>query len=99
MANPGLGVKTSPTWVRDLRSLRSPPPKEILIGLGVCAAYIVAGKLSLRLASVHPSATPVWPPPGIAIATLVALGLRFCPFIFSAASLAHLTTPTSLLPS
>src|SRR5258706_596680 len=31
MANLGLGVKTSPTWVRDLRNLRAPPPKEILI--------------------------------------------------------------------
>src|SRR6266478_3230704 len=71
MANPGSGVKI-PTWVRDLGTLRSPPPKEILIGLAVCAAYIVAGKLSLRLASVHPSATPVWPPTGIAIATPVA---------------------------
>ncbi len=99
MANPGHGVKTSLTWVRDLRSLRSPPPKEILIGLGVCAAYIVAGKLSLRLASVHPSATPVWPPTGIAIATLLALGLRFWPFIFAGAFLVNLTTAGSVLTS
>src|SRR5258708_3126722 len=99
MANPGHGVKTSLTWVRDLRSLRSPPPKEILIGLGVCAAYIVAGKLSLRLASVHPSATPVWPPTGIAIATLLALGLRFWPFILTGAFLVNLTTAGSVLTS
>src|SRR5260370_18923110 len=99
MANPGPGVKTSLTWVRDLRSLRSPPPKEILIGLGVCAAYIVAGKLSLRLASVHPSATPVWPPTGIAIATLAALGLRFWPFIFTGAFLVNLTTAGSVFTS
>src|SRR6267143_349500 len=99
MANPGPGVKTSPTWVRDLGTLRAPPPKEILIGLGVCAAYIVAGKLSLRLASVHPSATPVWPPTGIAIATLVALGLRFWPFIFARAFLVNLTTAGSVLTS
>src|SRR5712692_6810775 len=99
MANPGPGVKTSPTWVRDLRNLRAPPPKEILIGLGVCAAYIVAGKLSLRLASVHPSATPVWPPTGLAIATLVALGLRFWPSIFAGAFLVNLTTAGSVLTS
>ena len=99
MANPGPGVKTSPTWVRDLGTLRAPPPKEILIGLGVCAAYIVAGKLSLRLASVHPSATPVWPSTGIAIATLVALGLRFWPFIFAGAFLVNLTTAGSILTS
>ncbi len=99
MANPGPGVKTSPTWVRDLGTLRAPPPKEILIGLGVCAAYIVAGKLSLRLASVHPSATPVWPPTGIAIATLVAMGLRFWPSIFAGALLVNLTTAGSVLTS
>ena len=99
MANPGPGVKPSPTWVRDLGTLRAPPPKDILIGLGVCAAYIVAGKLSLRLASVHPSATPVWPPTGIAIATLVALGLRFWPPIFAGAFLVNLTTAGSVLSS
>ncbi len=98
MANPGSGVKI-PTWVRDLGTLRSPPPKEILIGLAVCAAYIVAGKLSLRLASVHPSATPVWPPTGIAIATLVALGLRFWPYIFAGAFLVNITTVGSVLTS
>src|SRR6266436_402341 len=99
MANPGPGVKTSPTWVRDLGTLRAPPPKEILIGLGVCAAYIVAGKLSLRLASVHPSATPVWPPTGIAIATLVAMGLRFWPSIFAGAFFVNVTTAGSILTS
>ena len=87
MANPGPEVKISSPWVRGLSALRSPPPKQILIGLAVCAVYIVAGKLSLRLASVHPSATPVWPPTGIAIATLVALGLRFWPSIFLGAFL------------
>src|SRR6266853_4856568 len=99
MANPGPGVKTSPTWVRDLRNLRAPPPKEILIGLGVCAAYIVAGKLSLLLASVHPSATPVWPPTGIAIATLVALGVRYWPSIFAGAFFVNITTAGSILTS
>src|SRR5258707_8386150 len=99
MANPGHGVKTSLTWVRDLRSLRSPPPKEFLFGLGVCAPYIVAGKLSLRLALVHPSATPVWPPTGIAIATLLALGLRFWRFIFAGAFLVNLPTAGSVLTS
>jgi diguanylate cyclase (GGDEF)-like protein len=68
-------------------------------GLAICAAYMVAAKLSLRLASVHPSATPVWPPTGIAIATLVALGLRFWPSIFMGAFLVNLTTAGSVLTS
>src|SRR6266852_431061 len=78
---------------------RSRDWNALLKGLAVCAAYVVAAKLSLRLASVHPSATPVWPPTGIAIATLVARGLRFWPFIFAGASLVNLTTAGSVLTS
>ncbi|MEX0691329.1 MAG: GGDEF domain-containing protein [Gemmatimonadales bacterium] len=33
-------------------------------------SYIVAGKLGLRLAFAHPSATPVWAPTGIALCRL-----------------------------
>jgi len=38
--------------------------------------YFIAGKLGLRLAFVHASASPVWPPAGIALATLLVLGYR-----------------------
>jgi len=41
----------------------------------------------------------VWPPTGIAIATLVALGLRFWPFIFAGAFLVNLTTAGSVFTS
>src|SRR5882724_5986081 len=68
-------------------------------GLAVCAAYVVAAKLSLRLASVHPSVSPVWPPTGIAVATLVALGLRFWPAIFAGAFLVNITTAGSVATS
>jgi len=68
-------------------------------GLAVCAAYVVAAKLSLRLASVHPSVSPVWPPTGTAVATLVALGLRFWPSIFAGAFLVNITTAGSVLTS
>ena len=71
----------------------------VVKGLLICAAYMVAAKLSLRLASVHPSATPVWPPTGIAIATLLALGLRFWPAIFLGAFLVNITTAGSILTS
>ncbi len=78
---------------------RSRDWKAFVKGLAVCTAYVVAAKLSLRLASIHPSATPVWPPTGIAIATLVALGLRFWPSIFIGAFLVNLTTAGSVLTS
>ena len=71
----------------------------IVKGLAVCAAYVVAAKLCLRLASIHPSVSPVWPPTGIAVATLVALGLRFWPSIFAGAFLVNITTAGSVLTS
>jgi len=79
--------------------LRSRSFYDVLKGLALCAAYVVAGKLSLRLASVHPSATPVWPPTGIAIVTLLTLGLRFWPSVFCGAFLVNLTTFGTVLTS
>jgi diguanylate cyclase (GGDEF)-like protein len=73
--------------------------KQILIGLAACATYILAAKLSLRLATVHPSASPFWPPTGIAIVTLLLLGLRCWPAIFAGAFLVNLTTAGSVLTS
>ena len=99
MANSGQGVKISPYWIGNLGILRSQVFKQILIGMGVCAAYVFAAKFSLLLASVHPSATPVWPPTGIAIAALVALGLRFWPAIFMGAFLINVVTAGSVLTS
>ncbi len=99
MANSGRGVKISSYWIRNLGTLRSQVLKQIVIGMGVCAGYILAAKLSLLLASVHPSATPVWPPTGIAIAALVAFGLRLWPAIFMGAFVVNVTTAGSVLTS
>ena len=73
--------------------------KQVLIGLGACVAYILVAKLSLRLATVHPSASPFWPPTGIGIVTLLVLGMRFWPAIFAGAFLANLMTAGSALTS
>ena len=56
------------------------------------AAYLIAGKLGLRLATVFPSATPVWPATGIAFAALLLLGLRYWPAIFVGAFVVNITT-------
>jgi signal transduction histidine kinase/CheY-like chemotaxis protein len=62
--------------------------------------YFVAGKLSLQLAFLHASASPVWPPAGIALAALLVFGYRVWPAIFVGAFLVNLTTagniPTSI---
>ena len=54
--------------------------------------YFIFGKLSLQLAFVHPSASPVWPPAGIALAALVVFGYRTWPAIFLGAFLVNVTT-------
>ena len=84
---------------RKLIVWRSPLFKHVLIGLAACAAYTFAAKLSLRLASVHPSASPLWPSTGIAIVTLLLLGLRYWPAIFAGAFLVNLTTAGTVLTS
>jgi len=61
--------------------------------------YLIAGKLSLHLAFVHKSASPVWPPAGIALAALLVLGFRVWPAIFVGAFLVNLTTVGNIFTS
>jgi len=88
-----------PFMERKLNVWRPHLVRQALIGVAACAAYILAAKLSLRLATVHPSASPFWPPTGIAIVALLILGLRFWPAIFAGAFLVNLTTAGSVLSS
>src|SRR5881398_2500382 len=62
-----------------------------LIGI-LTVAYFIAGKLGLMLASLHASASPVWPPAGIALAALLLFGYRAWPAIFVGAFLVNVTT-------
>lgn len=64
--------------------------------LALAAIYFVAGKLGLKLASVHPSATMVWPPTGISLVAFLMLGYRVWPGIFLGALLVNITTAGSL---
>jgi two-component sensor histidine kinase len=66
---------------------------------GVAITYLAVAKLSLALASVHPSATPIWPPTGFALAVVLLLGYRIWPAIFLAAFMANATTAGSTYTS
>src|SRR5437763_15280397 len=58
--------------------------------IGVFAIiYVIAGKIGLNLASVHVSASPVWPPAGIALAAILLFGYRAWPAIFVGAFLVN----------
>src|SRR6266481_6953409 len=66
---------------------------------GLAVLYFFAGKVGLRLAIVHPSATAVWPGTGIALAAILLLGPRVWPGIFLGAFAVNLTTAGSILSS
>ena len=66
-----------------------------LVGL----AYFVLAALGLRLASINPSATPIWPPTGLAIAAVLLFGNRIAPAIFVGAFLINQLTAGSILTS
>src|SRR5438132_3326831 len=65
-----------------------------LVAIGVI--YFVLAKGGLALASIHPSATPIWPPTGVALAAVLLWGYRTWPAIFMAAVIANATTAGSI---
>src|SRR5262245_16072633 len=67
----------------------------ILVGF----AYFALAYLGLRLASINPSATPVWPPTGFAIAAILLWGYRIAPAIFIGAFLINQLTAGSVFTS
>jgi PAS domain S-box-containing protein len=82
---------------------KKPRSSERVSGLplvGILAViYFIAGKLGLMLASLHASASPVWPPAGIALAGLLLLGYRAWPGIFIGAFLVNVTTAGNVATS
>src|SRR5213082_4264996 len=70
----------------------------LLIGI-LAVVYFIAGKLGLVLASLHASASPVWPPAGIALAALLVLGYRVWPAILVGAFLVNVTTAGNVATS
>ena len=57
----------------------------------VTLVYFIVGKFGLMLASLHASASPVWPCAGIALAALLVLGYHVWPAILVGAFLVNVT--------
>jgi signal transduction histidine kinase len=70
-----------------------------LILAALFGLYVVAGKLGLSMAFVHASASPVWPPTGVALAALLTVGYRVWPAIFAGAFIVNATTMGSVATS
>jgi signal transduction histidine kinase/ActR/RegA family two-component response regulator len=65
----------------------------------VTLVYFIAGKFGLTLASLHASASPVWPTAGISLAALLVFGYRVWPAIFVGAFLVNVTNVGDLMTS
>jgi PAS domain S-box-containing protein len=59
--------------------------------------YFCAGSFGLSLAHVHPSASAVWPPSGIALAAILLWGFRLWPGIFLGAFAVNLAAVGSVV--
>jgi PAS domain S-box-containing protein len=69
------------------------PIRTVITGVALAAAYYAAARFGLRYAAIGRSISLVWPPTGIALAALTALGLRYWPSVAIGALLANLATP------
>ena len=67
-----LGLKK----VLDGRAETFLPRRVVFLAISIAlfVSYYAAGKLGLMLAFLHPSATPIWPPTGIALAAFLLFG-------------------------
>ena len=61
--------------------------------------YVLAGRLGLHFAFVNASATALWPPTGIAIASVLLFGPRVWPAIFVGAFVVNILTAGSVATS
>jgi signal transduction histidine kinase len=72
---------------------------DLACGLFLVAIYVAAGKFGLSLAFRNASASPIWPPTGIAFTAVLLWGYRFGWAIFIGAFLVNITTQGSLATS
>jgi PAS domain S-box-containing protein len=67
-----------------------------LLGAAIAGAYVGAAKLGLTLDVSHGVITPVWAPSGIALASLLILGVRYWPAVAVGAFVANATGDASV---
>jgi PAS domain S-box-containing protein len=94
-----LGQAVTLPLEQEVGSLELPSARELarniteLVVIG--ATYFVLARIGSALASVasiDPSAMPIWPATGFALAAVLLRGVRVCPAIFAAAFAANSTT-------
>ena len=73
-----------------------PAVRQIVLFVVLSALYFVVGKFGLHFGFLHPMASAVWPPTGLAIAALLIFGYRIWPAIFAGAFLINATSLLSI---
>ncbi|HLK25074.1 MAG TPA: MASE1 domain-containing protein [Caulobacteraceae bacterium] len=66
---------------------------ELLV---IALVYVAAAKLSLLFASINPSASPIWPPAGLALGLVLLRGYRIWPAVLVGAFVANALTQGNL---
>ena len=61
--------------------------------------YFALALIGLKLASINPSVSPIWPSAGLALAAILLRGIRVWPAILIAAFAANLTIAGSVATS
>jgi signal transduction histidine kinase len=97
-AAPSNAASPTPSFFRYLH-ISEMNLKTIARLAAVSIVYFAAGKLGLHFASLNASASPVWPPAGIAFAALLLLGFRIWPAVFIGAFFVNLTTAGTVYTS
>jgi two-component system, NarL family, sensor histidine kinase FusK len=89
VSNPGIPAawRTASGWPAVTPALRWPYSATVSL---VAGAYLLAAWIGLLLAIPPGYASPVWPPAGIALAALLALGSAALPGIFIGAAAANI---------
>jgi PAS domain S-box-containing protein len=90
VAGPAAAARTA-----GERALLAAVARSIAVGV----VYFGVAKAGLALASIHPSATPIWPAAGLALAAVLLWGRAVAPAIFVGALLANALTAGSLATS
>ena len=93
----GAASRALPTSPRDDGGARLESDTTALLLVGL--AYFALARLGLGLASINPSATPIWPPTGLAIGAVLLWGNRIAPAIFIGAFLINQLTAGSIFSS
>jgi len=89
-------VTTVPVGVTPVRAeparWRSISVRDLSIGLVIVVAYLATARTGFRVAFVAEQVTTVWAPTGLAIASLLIVGLRLWPAIWLAAFIVNAGT-------